>query len=156
MPDKDYGRFLREGAAMPDRPGEIVTVAGQVVGSHNGIQYFTIGQREGLNLGGMSVPHYVVALEPSTNRVIVGPREGLMQSSFEVANCNWLGIEEPSNPVEVVVKIRYNHAGCPATVTAGADGTARIALSAPERAITPGQAAVFYQGDLVVGGGWIC
>jgi len=150
VPDKDYGRFLREVSHLPDRPGEIVTSAGKVVGTHAGIQYFTIGQREGLKLGGQKTPLYVVALDAATNRVIVGPNVELLRSEFTVANCHWLAIEPPSGAINVTVKIRYNHPGCPATIEQGT-----VTLHEPQRAITPGQAAVFYHDDLVLGGGWI-
>jgi tRNA-specific 2-thiouridylase len=149
VPAKDYGRFLRDGAKLPDRPGDIVTRDGQVLGQHAGIQYFTIGQREGLNLGGQKVPLYVVALDAQSNRVIVGPDETLLRSEFEIANSVWHGTVR-TGPVEVTVKIRYNHKGCAGTV----DGQ-KVRLHEPQRAITPGQAAVFYQDDLVLGGGWI-
>jgi tRNA-specific 2-thiouridylase len=148
VPDKDYGRFLRDVAHLPEQPGEIVTRDGRVLGTHAGIQYFTIGQREGLKLGGQKVPLYVVALEAAANRVVVGPVADLYRSEFTVTNCNWLFEERPA---EVMVKIRYNHRGCAATV----DGE-RVRLHEPQRAITPGQAAVFYRDDLVLGGGWIC
>jgi tRNA-specific 2-thiouridylase len=156
VPDKDYGKYLREGAKLADNKGEIVSRDGKVLGHHDGIQYFTIGQREGLRLGGQKVPLYVVALEAETNRVIVGPAEDLMRERFDVANCNWLAGGEPSAPVEVTVKIRYNHRGCPATVENHGNGRVLVRLHQAQRAITPGQAAVFYQDDLVLGGGWIC
>ena len=151
VPDKDYGRFLHETGKLADRPGEIVTTAGQVVGNHAGIQYFTIGQREGLRLGGQKIPLYVAALDAEKNRVIVGSAPELMRSEFAVTNCSWLAIEPPTGPIEATVKIRYNHPGCPATVEQGT-----VKLREPQRAITPGQAAVFYRDDIVLGGGWIC
>jgi len=153
VPDKDYGRFLKEGAHVADRPGEIVNRAGKALGTHAGIQYFTIGQREGLHLGGQPKPLYVVELDAATNRVIVGPAEDLLRSEFEIANCSWLMEELPAN---LTVKIRYNHSGCPASVVVGEQGRSRVMLPEPQRAITPGQAAVVYQDDLVIGGGWIC
>ena len=151
VPDKDYGRFLKESAHLTDQPGEIVTRDGKVLSTHAGIQYFTIGQREGLNLGGQPKPLYVVALDAATNRVIVGAAEDLLRTEFHVANCTWSAIAAPTGPVECSVKIRYNHKGCPASVVGG-----RVLLQEPQRAITPGQAAVFYRDDLVLGGGWIC
>lgn len=156
VPDKDYGRYLRDGAKLPDHKGEIVTRDGVVLGHHDGIQYFTIGQREGLRLGGQKVPLYVVALEAETNRVIVGSADDLMRDTFDVAKTNWLTGDEPSGPVEVTVKIRYNHKGCAATVESLGNGRARVRTHQPQRAITPGQGAVFYRDDLVMGGGWIC
>ena len=151
VPDKDYGRFLHETGKLSDRPGEIVTGDGKVIGTHAGIQYFTIGQREGLKLGGQKTPLYVIALDAGANRVIVGPAPALLRSEFTVGNCSWLAIEPPVGAIEVTVKIRYNHPGCAATVEQG-----RVKLHEPQRAITPGQAAVFYRDDLVLGGGWIC
>ncbi|MGA2221060.1 MAG: tRNA 2-thiouridine(34) synthase MnmA [Verrucomicrobiia bacterium] len=160
VPDRDYGRFLREGAKLPDQKGDIVTRDGKVLGHHDGVQHFTIGQREGLNQGGRRFPLYVVELDAKTNRVVVGSVDELMRDEFEVANCNWLGTDEPERPFEASVKIRYNHKGCPAKVVilSGAKdlGRARVVLAEPQRAVTPGQAAVFYRDDLVVGGGWIC
>ena len=152
VPDKDYGRFLKEGARVPDAPGEIVTRNGTVLGRHAGIQYYTIGQREGLHLGGQPKPLYVVELDAAANRVVVGPAEDLLRTEFEIANCTWHRAELPA---ELTVKIRYNHKGCPAMVAVRDGGRARVTLPQPQRAITPGQAAVFYAGDWVVGGGWI-
>jgi tRNA-specific 2-thiouridylase len=123
------------------------------LGTHAGIQYFTIGQREGLGIGGQKAPLYVVGLDPAANRVIVGPVEALMRDEFEVAGCNWL-VEGTSGAV--TVKIRYNHKGCLATVEMLPDNRARVRTREPQRAITPGQAAVFYRDDVVLGGGWIC
>ena len=147
VPDKDYGRFLRDGAKLPDRKGDIVTRDGTVLAQHDGIQYFTIGQREGLKLGGQKMPLYVVELDAQHDRVVVGPAEDLIRDDFEISNANWLAGEPP---FEATVKIRYNHKGAAASVA----GT-RVHLHEPQRAVTPGQAAVFYQDDLVLGGGWI-
>lgn len=155
VPGKDYGRFLREGANLPGKGGEIVTRDGKVLGRHAGIQYFTIGQREGLNLGGQPRPLYVVELQAKTNRVIVGPSDELLRSGFELSDCVWHD-DEATERMEVTVKIRSNHEGCPAVVERLSDGRARVQLRQPQRAVTPGQAAVFYRGDVVLGGGWIC
>jgi tRNA-specific 2-thiouridylase len=152
VPEADYGRYLRDGAKLADRPGEIVDQQGRVLGQHAGIQYFTIGQREGLKLGGQKSPLYVAALDAATNRVVVGPREALLCAEFEIERCNWIA-GDPTG--ELMVKIRYNHRGCPATVRLVDGGRARVTLPVPQRAVTPGQAAVFYRDDLVVGGGWI-
>jgi len=152
VPDNDYGRFLREQARLADHPGAIVTQDGTVLGQHNGVQYFTIGQREGLRLGGQKRPLYVVALEANSNRVVVGPRETLMRDEFDVTDCHWLVPEWKGG---VTVKIRYHHQGCPATVERLTEGRVRVRTAEPQRAVTPGQAAVFYSDDLVLGGGWI-
>lgn len=154
VPENDYRRFLRESAGVTDRRGEIVTRAGQVLGHHTGIHNFTIGQREGLNLGGLPRPLYVVELEPATNRVVVGPAEELLRSEFEVSDCVWQ-IDAPVEPLEVTVKPRHQHPGARAFVVSLPGNCARVRLPEPQRAITPGQAAVFYRDDVVVGGGWI-
>jgi tRNA-specific 2-thiouridylase len=146
VPENDYRRFLRE-SGVPETKGEILTRAGQVLGSHSGIHNFTIGQREGLNLGGLPRPLYVLELDPAMNRVIVGPAEDLLREEFEITDCVWHA--PPAG--ELTVKPRHQHPGCAATVTGH-----RVKLREPQRAITPGQAAVFYRGDEVVGGGWIC
>lgn len=152
VPDKDYVRFLREGAKVPDRVGEIVTRDGRVLGQHPGIHHFTIGQREGLRLGGQREPLYVVELEAESNRVVVGTARELLREEFEIERCNWLA--EPTG--ELIVKIRYNHPGCAAQVVLRDNGRAQVRVQPPQRAVTPGQAAVFYRDDEVVGGGWIC
>lgn len=155
VPENDYRKFLRENAGVTDRQGEIVTKAGKVLGHHAGIHNFTIGQREGLNLGGLPRPVYVLELDTETNRVIVGEADELLRSEFEVERCIWQG-DLPAEPFEVFVKPRHQHPGVRAIVEILAGHRARVRLPEPQRAITPGQAAVFYRDDLVVGGGWIC
>jgi tRNA-specific 2-thiouridylase len=155
VPENDYRKFLRESAQVADMKGEIVTREGRVLGHHNGIHNFTIGQREGLNLGGLPRPLYVIELDVASNRVIVGPAEDLLRNEFKVNKCVWHG-GEPDGPMEVTVKPRHQHPGCAATVVATGKGGARVLLAEAQRAITPGQAAVFYRDDLVIGGGWIC
>jgi tRNA-specific 2-thiouridylase len=154
VPGNDYRRYLRETAHVVDLWGDIVTRDGRVRGHHNGIHNFTIGQREGLKLGGQPRPLYVTGLDPTTNRVIVGPAEDLYRHEFEVSHCIW-HIASTAEPMGVTVKPRYQHPGCRAVVERRSGEGARVKLMEPQRAITPGQAAVFYQGDLVVGGGWI-
>ncbi|MCG3148520.1 MAG: tRNA-specific 2-thiouridylase MnmA [Verrucomicrobiae bacterium] len=155
VPENDYRKFLRESAGVTDQRGEIVTKAGKVLGHHAGIHNFTIGQREGLNLGGLPKPLYVLELEAATNRVIVGEAGELLRSEFLVTNCVW-HVPAPTEPLEITVKPRHQHPGARAFVVAVPEQRARIRLPEPQRAITPGQAAVFYRDDLVVGGGWIC
>ena len=155
VPENDYRKFLRESAGVTDRQGEIVTKTDKVLGHHAGIHNFTIGQREGLNLGGLPRPLYVLELVAETNRVIVGEADELLRDAFEVENCVWHG-EAPTGPIGVTVKPRHQHPGARAFVESLANNRARVRLPEPQRAITPGQAAVFYRGDLVVGGGWIC
>ncbi len=159
VPENDYRKFLRESAGVTDRQGEIVLRNGAAVGHHTGIHNFTIGQREGLNLGGLKHPLYVLELEAEANRVIVGTADELLRSEFEVSDCVW-HIAEPAEPLEVAVKIRSNSECCPASVVtlslSKGLSRCRVALAEPQRAITPGQAAAFYRDDLVIGGGWIC
>jgi len=154
VPENDYRRFLRESAGVIDTRGKIVTRDGKVLGHHNGVHNFTIGQREGLNLGGLPRPLYVIELDPQTNRVITGPAEDLLRGEFEASNCVW-HIAEPTAPLEICVKIRSNHEGCAAIVDRRSGARVSVKLREPQRAVTPGQAAVFYRDDLVIGGGWI-
>ncbi len=154
VPDKDYGGFLQQANLVRKHRGEIVNTRGQVLGQHDGIEFYTIGQRKGLGLSSPK-PLYVIALDAARNRVVVGDDSELDRGEFTVQRCNWIPYDQPPESIEVSVKIRYNHPGTPATVIPGANGEARVVLHTPQRAITPGQACVFYQDDLVVGGGWI-
>lgn len=154
VPDDDYGRFLRQAKLVGTHQGEIVDLQGRVLGHHDGIEFYTIGQRRGLGVSAPK-PLYVVDLDPARNRVVVGDDTDLSHDDFRVERCNWIPFASPSGPLEVSAKIRYNHPGTPATVTPHADGGATVRLHVPQRAVTPGQACVFYQEDLVVGGGWI-
>ncbi len=156
VPGNDYKAFLRSHLGDTEfHRGGIYDTAGNHIADHEGIEMFTIGQRKGLP-GGSPRPMYVVDIDPEHSRVIIGTDEELTRENFEIDNVNWL-IDPPANPTEVTVKIRYAHAGTAATVepTEGG-GNYRVRLHEPQRAVTPGQAAVLYQGDRVIGGGWIC
>ncbi len=154
VPDKDYGKFLSAAKLAQKHQGEIVDLRGQVLGHHEGIEFYTIGQRKGLGLS-TPKPVYVIELDAARNRVVVGDDSALDRAEFRVRNCNWIPFDQPPAEMQVAAKIRYNHPGTPATVQALAGGEAKVTLHTPQRAITPGQACVFYDGDLVVGGGWI-
>lgn len=154
VPDNDYGRFLTQAKLVEKHRGEIVNLQGNVLGHHEGIEFFTIGQRKGLHIS-HPTPLYVIDLNPATNQVIVGDDSALDRAAFSVARCNWIPFETPPAELQVTAKIRYNHPGTPATVIPNASGGATVQLHTPQRAITPGQACVFYQDDLVLGGGWI-
>lgn len=154
VPDKDYGRFLQQAKLVEKHRGDIVDIHGHKLGEHDGIEFYTIGQRKGLGISSPN-PLYVIELDPATNRVIVGDDSLLEKSELTVQRCNWIPWETPPESIEAMVKIRYNHTGAPATIRPASDGTARIHLHVPQRAITPGQACVVYQDDLVLGGGWI-
>ena len=154
VPDNDYGKFLRQAHLVEAHAGEIVDASGQVLGTHEGIEFYTIGQRRGLGISSPK-PLYVVDLDVPRNRVVVGDESQLQRSVFRVIHCNWIAFDPPPASFECLAKIRYNHPGSMATVIPGPDGTAEVRLHEAGRAITPGQACVFYQDDLVVGGGWI-
>jgi tRNA-specific 2-thiouridylase len=154
VPDKDYGKFLQQANLAQKHRGEIVDLHGRVLGHHEGIEFYTIGQRKGLGLSSPQ-PLYVIELDAAANRVIVGDESALDRDEFVVDRCNWIPFDAPPEQIEVTAKIRYNHPGIAATLTASNNGKVQVKLHAPQRAITPGQAAVFYQDDLVVGGGWI-
>ncbi len=153
VPDNDYGGFLQKAGLAQKHRGEIVDLHGRKLGEHDGIEFYTIGQRKGLGLSSPK-PLYVVDLDAARNRVVVGDESALDRDEFEVENCNWIPFDLPPETIEATAKIRYNHPGAPAIITPTARG-ARVKLLEPQRAITPGQACVFYQDDLVVGGGWI-
>src|SRR5262245_58061004 len=158
VPGNDYKAFLRSHLGESEfHGGAIYDIEGNFVGEHGGIELFTIGQRKGLP-GGSPRPRYVVDLDPATNRVIVGDPDDLACEEFEIDRANWhpgAGTGENSS-FEATVKIRYNHPGTSATVTTLENDRARMRLREPQRAVTPGQAAVIYDGDVVLGGGWIC
>jgi tRNA-uridine 2-sulfurtransferase len=154
VPDNDYGKFLREANLAQKHRGEIVDLHGRVLGHHDGIEFYTIGQRKGLGIT-TPKPVYVIELDAANNRVVVGGDSALDRDEFTVERCNWIPFDTPPAKIEATVKIRYNHPGTPATVTPLGNGGAKVKLHVAQRAITPGQAAVFYQDDLVVGGGWI-
>jgi tRNA-specific 2-thiouridylase len=154
VPDNDYGKFLQQAKLVEKHRGEIVNLQGQVLGHHNGVEFFTIGQRKGLGLSSPT-PLYVIELDAASNRVVVGDDSALDRDEFMVDRCNWIPFDAPSGDFDALVKIRYNHPGTPATVSPLSGGRAKVKLHVPQRAITPGQAAVFYQDDLVAGGGWI-
>jgi tRNA-specific 2-thiouridylase len=158
VPGNDYKAFLRSHLGESEfHRGEIYDVDGKFIGEHNGIELFTIGQRKGLP-GGSLRPRYVVDLDAATNRVIVGHSEDLVCEEFEIDRVNWhpaAGVTDPGS-IEATVKIRYSHPGTPATVTPLENDRARVRLHNPQPAVTPGQAAVIYDGDIVLGGGWIC
>jgi tRNA-specific 2-thiouridylase len=160
VPNGDYSAFIdayfrEQGATRPDTRGEVVDTEGQVVAEHAGVHNFTVGQRKGLGVA-RGEPLYVIATEPETHRVIIGRNDDLLRPDLDAREVNWVSIAPPDEPVRAEVKIRNKHVAAPATIYPGADPTRiQVRFDEPQRAITPGQAAVFYSGDLVLGGGWI-
>jgi tRNA-uridine 2-sulfurtransferase len=156
VPDGDYARVvsrLRPGAIDP---GDIVDRDGRVLARHDGIINFTIGQRRGIGIGGTETPLYVLRIEPETRRVVVGPRAALARDQVVLSAVNWLGDgNAPAAPIKITAKMRSTQLPVAGTIQAGADGGAIVALDAPEFGIAPGQACVIYDGDRVLGGGWI-
>ncbi len=155
LADGDYRRFLARHAPDAVRPGPIMDTAGRRLGQHQGLPFYTIGQRKGLGLSGPE-PLYVIATDPATNTLIVGRRAELGRNRFRVQPVNWISGEAPATPLRCTVKIRYKASEVPATVTPLEGGYAEVITDEPLYAVTPGQAAVFYDGEVVLGGGIIC
>ena len=161
IPNGDYSAFLKayldeQGEEMPDLSGELVSSTGEVIGHHQGIHSFTIGQRKGI---GVSAPNplYVLAIHPDSHEVTVGPDTELMSVELRADRINWISVAglAEGDAMRVTAKIRHRHTPAPATLYGAAEGTVRAVFDEPQRAITPGQSAVFYDEDDVVGGGWI-
>jgi tRNA-specific 2-thiouridylase len=158
IPGGDYKLFLdayleEQGEAIPDTAGELVTRSGSV-GIHDGIHNFTVGQRKGLGIATGS-PLYVVEIRGDKRQVVVGGADELLSQTLRAKRLNWIAIDDLREPTRVSVKIRHRHEGAPALLEKVRDDEVLVTFDTPQRAITPGQAAVFYDGDVVVGGGWI-
>src|SRR5260221_7111623 len=148
----EHPEFVGARAEMP--AGAIRDGDGRVLGRHDGVHRFTIGQRKGLGLA-TGIPLYVLGIDAGQASVTVGPREALERDTLTASRVNWMSGEAPASPIRASARIRYRHAEAPATVTPAGDDTVRVAFDAPQSAVTPGQAVVFYDGDFVLGGGWI-
>ncbi len=160
VPDGNYSGFIdryldHEGRSneIPSK-GDIVNTSGEVVGSHDGIHRYTVGQRRGLGIA-HEKPLYVVQIERARNQIIVGEKGELGSTEFFAKGVNWVALDSPNTPVRADVKVRYRHEPAMATIEVLPDARARIVFDEPQKAITPGQATIFYWGDEVVGGGWI-
>jgi tRNA-specific 2-thiouridylase len=154
VPDGDYASFVEREAPREDRGGPILDREGRSLGRHDGIHRFTVGQRKGLGVTSKG-PLYVLRVVPETRAVVVGEAEALLAKTLTARDVNWLSIPEPGEPLRAHVRIRYRHAEAPALLTPLPGGGVGVGFDAPQRAITPGQAAVFYAGDVCLGGGWI-
>ena len=160
VPDGNYAGFIDRYLEAEDETerlpgeGEIVNARGRVLSRHNGIHRYTIGQRRGLGIA-HERPLYVISIDAPNNRVVVGSLEELLRDEFTVMGVNWIAFDEPTAPVRAEVRVRYRHTAAVATITPLENNHAHIIFDEPQRAITPGQATVFYRNDEVVGGGWI-
>lgn len=160
VPNGDYAAFIdayfeEQGIAPEQARGEIVHTDGRVLGEHQGVHHFTVGQRRGLRIAARE-PLYVIATRPAEQRVIVGGNEQLLRATLSAEGVNWISIESLSSPRRAQVKIRNKHAAASALLYRTADpARVDVRFDEPQRAVTPGQAAVFYDGDVVLGGGWI-
>ena len=159
IPGGDYKQFLtayleEQGEQMPDTTGELVTASGETLGRHDGISNFTVGQRKGLGVSSPS-PLYVLEIDPASHRVTVGTDAELASTTLRAGKLNWISIPELTAPMRVKIKIRHRHEPAWATLEPSVPGEVVATFDEPQRAITPGQSAVFYDGDEVVGGGWI-
>ena len=154
VPDDDYAGFVERHAPAEDRGGKIVDARGREVGRHAGIHRYTVGQRRGLGLTSPR-PLYVLAVLPSSRTVVVGEAEELEAPALVARDVNWISVPPPTSDVRADVKIRYRAAEASAVLSPRADGWLDVAFERPQRAVTPGQAAVFYEGDVCLGGGWI-
>lgn len=154
IPDHDYAGFIKENSDMELKEGNFINLKGEIIGRHKGITHYTVGQRKGLNLS-MGHPVFVVEIRPETNEVVIGENEDIFTKTLRCNRLNWMAIEEPEGEILVTAKIRYSHKGALCTIRRIEDDLVECEFQEPQRAITPGQAVVFYDGDYVAGGGTI-
>lgn len=154
VPDGDYAGFIEKTAGKQVQKGNFVTVDGTVLGEHKGIIHYTVGQRKGLGLA-LGYPAFVLEIRPETNEVVIGTHEESMAKSLRAGNLNFMSIEDLAEPQRVFTKIRYNHRGVWATIKKTGEDEILCTFEEPQRAVTPGQAVVFYDGEYVLGGGTI-
>jgi tRNA-specific 2-thiouridylase len=159
VPGGDYKKFLdaylaEQGEALPDTAGELVTTDGTVVGEHGGIHNFTVGQRKGLGLATGS-PLYVIQIKGNAHQVVVGQQQDLYTRTLRTHRVNLISVRDLQEPVRATVKVRHRHEGAAALIEKTGDDAIQVTFDEPQRAVTPGQAAVFYDDDVVIGGGWI-
>ena len=159
IPGGSYSQFLKayleeQGRDLPDSKGQLVGSEGEILGQHSGIHAFTVGQRKGLGLSSPQ-PLYVLRIHPDSHSVKIGTGDQLFSRTLRANRLNWISVAEPNEPVRVNIKIRHRHEPAAAILTINSDGEAQATFDEPQRAITPGQSAVFYQGEEVAGGGWI-
>ena len=154
IPDNDYAGFIKETTGLEIQPGNFVDMEGNVIGQHKGIIHYTVGQRKGLNLS-LGKPAFVVEIRPETNEVVIGDNQDVFHDTLYAEKLNFMSIPDLEGKLKVIGKIRYSHQGEPCTIEKVGDDLVKVVFDEPVRAITPGQAVVFYDGDIVVGGGTI-
>lgn len=154
VPDGDYASFIKSYTGKELPKGNFVTRDGTVLGTHKGIIHYTVGQRKGLGLA-LGYPAFVLEIRPETNEVVIGPHEESLADSLRVSDLNFMSVEDLKEPMRVFVKIRYNHKGVWGTIEKTGEDEITCIFEEPQRAVTPGQAAVFYDGEYVLGGGTI-
>ena len=154
VPDDDYAKYICENSDYKDVPGNFVDLEGNVLGKHKGIIHYTVGQRKGLNIA-FGKPMYVVKLRPETNEVVLGSNEDVFTNKLYCNRINFMAIDDLKEPIEVNAKIRYNHRGDSCIIKKVDDDLVEVEFNQPQRAVTPGQAVVFYKDDYIVGGGTI-
>ncbi len=154
VPDGDYASFLVDTLGIPAPPGHFTDRDGRILGVHRGLLRYTVGQRRGLGLS-LNRPMYVLSKDAASNTVVLGEEEALYSGTMTVKDVNWIAFPALTTPMEAAVKTRYSQQEAPATLTPLAGGRVQVDFQTPQRAITSGQAAVFYQGELVLGGGTI-
>lgn len=156
IPDNDYARFIEKNVAVKPKEGYIIDLTGKKLGRHQGIYRYTIGQRSGLGIAA-GRPLYVIGINPDKNEVIVGGAEDVYREEMIVDNINWIALDRLTTPISAQVKIRYKHDAADAVLTPNSESSSSLTITftKPQRAVTPGQAAVFYQEEIVLGGGWI-
>lgn len=152
--DLEYAEYIKKKTGVEIKIGEIVDKDGKILGYHRGIPFYTIGQRRGLGIAYKSAL-YVTAIDVANNRIVVGTKKDVLKNGLIADRLNWISIERLEGAIRVIAKIRYNHKKAKAVVTAIDDGSVRVDFDQPQEAPTPGQAVVFYDRDIVVGGGWI-
>jgi tRNA-uridine 2-sulfurtransferase len=148
-----YQDFLKARRGFSGPPGDFVDRQGRLLGRHRGLEGYTVGQRRGLGVPARE-PFYVIAIQPESNRVVLGPREALLSPGLIASGMNWL-IPSPAGEIEALAVIRYRHPGVQARITPRGDGSVEVAFASPQSAVAPGQAVAFYDGDRLLGGGWI-
>lgn len=155
VPDGDYAGYLEREAGIKSVPGDFVDMKGNILGRHKGIIHYTIGQRKGLGLA-MGYPVFVADIRPETNEVVIGTNSDIFSDRLVADKVNFMSVERLDEPMSVMAKIRYSHKGAPCTISMLDEEHVEVIFDEPVRAITKGQAVVFYEDDYIVGGGVIC